>query len=419
MATILNQPVSFRVIKIEEHEKEEHARITVQFNNSTEYDTYTRKYFKEDALINSVIIDGCKVKFSFRYTHVYDIIRVYDTAGVKKLKSNSSKKNGKINKEEISKVVKELEDKLEGNPWNVQEATPEVAGETEEQAVVVNLMEVVEANQEALECKDSIEENSEEVDNYEWPVQHNKYNDIKACMEVNIPVYLVGPAGSGKNFTIEQIAEELGWNFYFSNSIQQEYKLTGFIDAGGKYHETEFYKACTDENDCIFFLDEIDASIPEVLVLLNAAIANGYFEFPMGKVTLDKVHFIAAGNTVGNGADDMYTGRMVIDQATLDRFAIIEFDYDTEIELHLTKGNKELVEFIHQLREDSQSKGIRVTFSYRCMMMVTKLESTGMEIVKIIKMAVVKGLDKDTINTLQANGYSKYHVALNNLKVAA
>ena len=46
----------------------------------------------------------------------------------------------------------------------------------------------------------------------------------------------------------------------------------------------------------------MDASIPEVLVLLNAAIANGYFEFPNGKVNLNHVHFVAAGNTVGSGA---------------------------------------------------------------------------------------------------------------------
>ena len=117
-------------------------------------------------------------------------------------------------------------------------------------------------------------------------VRHDRYDEIKCCLECGIPVYLAGPAGSGKNYTVEQIAKELGWNFYFSNSIQQEYKLTGFIDAGGNFHETEFYKACTDENECIFFLDEMDASIPEVLVLLNAAIANGYLSSLMVELIL-------------------------------------------------------------------------------------------------------------------------------------
>jgi hypothetical protein len=249
-------------------------------------------------------------------------------------------------------------------------------------------------------------------------VHHEKYEIIKTCLESNIPVYLAGPAGSGKNHTVEQIAKELGWNFYFSNSVQQEYKLTGFIDAGGEFHDTEFYKACNDDNDCIFFLDEMDASIPEVLVLLNAAIANGYFEFPNGRVNLKHIHFVAAGNTVGSGADEMYTGRMVLDQATLDRFAIIEFDYSLNIEMAITKGNTDLVEFIHSLRKQANENGIRATFSYRCMTMVTKLEKAGMDMETILTIAVFKGLDKDTINTFNADSYTRYDTALRNIKVA-
>lgn len=74
----------------------------------------------------------------------------------------------------------------------------------------------------------------------------------------------------------------------------------------------------------VFFLDEMDASIPEVLVLLNASIANGYFEFPCGRLNFgEKVHFVSAGNTAGSGADELYTGRMVLDQATLDRLLLL------------------------------------------------------------------------------------------------
>lgn len=246
-------------------------------------------------------------------------------------------------------------------------------------------------------------------------VKHEKFEMIKTCIENNIPVYLAGPAGSGKNHTLEQIAKEMGLDFYFTNSVQQEYKLTGFIDAGGVFHETEFYKAF--KNGGLFFLDEMDASIPEVLVLLNAAIANGYFEFPNGKINAhENFRVVAAGNTVGNGADDNYTGRMVLDQATLDRFAIIDFDYDIKIEMYLAKGNSELVEFIESLRESATNNCIRATFSYRCISMVAKLEDK-MDLVNIIKIAVVKGLDKDTVNTLigGCNCDNKYSKALREL----
>lgn len=261
-----------------------------------------------------------------------------------------------------------------------------------------------------VELKEIVETDTDEV------IKHEKFGQIKACISANIPVYLVGPAGSGKNHTLEQIAKDLGLDFYFTNSIQQEYKLTGFIDAGGTYHETEFYKAFTKGG--LFFLDEMDASIPEVLVLLNAAIANKYFEFPNGKVTAhEDFRVVSAGNTVGNGADEQYTGRLVLDQATLDRFAIIYFDYSRKIELHLAKGNAALVEFVRDLRDQAQQKGIRATFSYRCITMVTKLEGQ-IELKEILAIAIFKGLDKDTINTFSKKGTNKYYEAMRQLQAA-
>lgn len=356
--------VKFQVKSIEPAKKKGFVVAIVQFEGSSKEFSYVRKAYN-----NTTVIDGCRIY----YTDDYQVIKVereYETAGMKKLSTEAQSKTS-------SKIKKEIQDKEIQVPKFVPQYIPK--GE----------------------------------------VRHEKYDQIKVCLECGLPVYLAGPAGSGKNHTVEQIAKELGWNFYFSNSIQQEYKLTGFIDAGGKYHETEFYKACTDEKDCIFFLDEMDASIADVLVLLNAAIANGYFEFPTGRVTLDKVHFVAAGNTVGSGADDMYTGRMVLDQATMDRFAIIEFSYSLNIEMHITKGNKDLVDFIRQLRKEAENKGIRATFSYRCMTMVTKLEDAGMDLVTALTISVTKGLDKDTINTLRPMGSTKYHNALKQIQMAA
>lgn len=252
-------------------------------------------------------------------------------------------------------------------------------------------------------------------------VVHEKHEIIMTCIKSDIPVYLVGPAGSGKNHTLQDIANELGLDFYFTNSIQQEYKVTGFIDAGGNYHETEFYKAFT--NGGIFFLDEMDASIPEVLVLLNAAIANKYFEFPTGrKEAHPNFRVVAAGNTCGSGADELYTGRLVLDSATLDRFVIIEFNYDRNIELALAEGNEALVNFIRQMRKFAEDNGIRATFSYRSIISTVKLEKAGIKLSVILKIAVFKGLDKDTINTFRTD-YSlgksgRYHFALQELQSA-
>jgi hypothetical protein len=248
--------------------------------------------------------------------------------------------------------------------------------------------------------------------------KHEKYTLIKTCIEQDLPVYLVGEAGTGKNYTLQEIATDLELDFYFTNSVQQEFKITGFIDAGGEYHETEFYKAFTKGG--LFFLDEIDASIPEVLVLLNAAIANRYFEFPNGRVDAHPdFRVVAAGNTVGSGANELYTGRLTLDSATLDRFVVIEFDYDRNIELMLAKGNEILVNFIRSLRDFCKTKGIRATFSYRAIISVTKLEAAGLDLKTILSIAVVKGLDKDTIKTLQVTNSGRYYFALRELQGVA
>ena len=227
-------------------------------------------------------------------------------------------------------------------------------------------------------------------------IKHHKHSTILNCIKNDIPVYLVGEAGTGKNFTLQKIAEELNLDFYFTNSVQQEFKITGFIDAGGRYHETEFYKAF--KNGGLFFLDEMDASIPEVLVLLNAAIANRYFEFPSGKIEAHPdFRIVAAGNTYGTGASINYNGRFQLDSATLDRFVVIEFDYDKNIELNIANGDENLVNLVRTLRND---KSIAGTYSYRCIINITKLKDSGISLCEVLRIALLKGMDKDTLNTI-------------------
>lgn len=401
------QPVNFEVLNIvQDGSKPGMVEVNVKFDDGTIND-YHRKAGRDGAH-RFVVISGCRVIFTRDY-EVVSVTREYNTKGQYRKSTE-----GQTGKQARNRTYPEMPKRLKQVPiiWDDEE------DEDDESDVKVDFdFEAHEKEEAAWDKIEEEEKEAAELEKLKGEIRHEKYDMIKTCLECGIPVYLAGPAGSGKNHTVEQIARELGWNFYFSNSVQQEYKLTGFIDAGGDYHETEFYKACTDDEECIFFLDEIDASIPDVLVLLNAAIANGYFEFPNGRVDFDKVHFVAAGNTVGNGADDMYTGRMVIDQATLDRFSIIEFDYCELIEKKITHNNKDLIKFIRELRMVAKNKGIRATFSYRCMIMTTKLEKAGMELDTIMRIAIMKGLDKDTINTFKLYGITKYHLALEKIQM--
>lgn len=229
-------------------------------------------------------------------------------------------------------------------------------------------------------------------------VVHEEFDTVLQLVNCDIPVFLTGGAGTGKNVICQQVAEAMGLEFYFSNAVTQEYKLTGFIDANGTYHETQFYKAFTQGG--VFMLDEMDASIPEVLIILNAAIANRYFDFPTGRVQAhENFRLIAAGNTFGTGADIEYTGRFQLDAASLDRFAVVEIDYSPAIEDAMANGDKELTRYIRAFRAACQKSGIKHLATYRAISRISKLsEIMGLD--KVLRMALIKNLAKDDINII-------------------
>ena len=230
---------------------------------------------------------------------------------------------------------------------------------------------------------------------------HERFDTVLNLVNADIPVFLTGAAGTGKNVLCKQIAEAMDLEFYFTNAVTQEYKLTGFIDANGTFHETQFYKAFTEGG--LFMLDEMDASIPEVLIILNAAIANRYFDFPTGRVDAhEDFRLIAAGNTFGTGADMEYSGRYQLDAASLDRFALVEIDYSLAIEQAITNGNTELIDFIHAFRKATTEAGIKHLATYRSMERICKLEGV-MDLIETLKICLFKSLGIDDMKILVGN----------------
>lgn len=229
-------------------------------------------------------------------------------------------------------------------------------------------------------------------------ITHERFNDVLNLVNADIPVFLTGAAGTGKNVLCKQVAQALGLEFYFSNAVTQEYKISGFIDANGTFHETQFYQAFTQGG--LFMLDEMDASVPEVLVMLNAAIANRYFDFPTGRFEAHQdFRLIAAGNTFGTGADIEYTGRYQLDAASLDRFALVEVDYSPKIEEAISMGDKELVDYIHAFRKAIAKAGVKHLATYRSMERIVKLGAI-MELTDVLRICLIKSLQKDDLKVI-------------------
>jgi hypothetical protein len=241
---------------------------------------------------------------------------------------------------------------------------------------------------------------------------HEKFDTVIKFVANDEPVFLTGPAGSGKNYICKQVANALGLKFYFTNAVTQEYKLTGFTDAMGNYQPTQSYKAFTEGG--VFMLDEMDASIPEVLVILNAAIANRYFDFP-APIGYREAHpnfrVIAAGNTTGHGADYEYVGRNQLDAASLDRFAVVQIDYSAQIENGMA-GDIELADFCREFRRAANKVGVQIIVSYRAISRLAKMVQL-LDLTEALKTCLVKGLEKDDLNIIcNELQDSKYKTAL-------
>ena len=230
-------------------------------------------------------------------------------------------------------------------------------------------------------------------------VQHHKFDMVAKLVYNNLPVYLWGPAGTGKTDLVRSVAKALGLDYYQASKVTEVFTLTGFVDANGNYIESDFFKAFTKGG--IYLFDEMDASDEESLVAFNAAVSQRCFSFP--KVGMVQAHpdfrVVGAGNTGGTGANEAYTGRRALDASTLNRFFYVEIDYDKDIEKCCARGDEEIVNFIHDLRKAAERKGITIVLSYRNITAMATLKGMFSD-EDILRGCVIKEKDRDAIYML-------------------
>ena len=178
--------------------------------------------------------------------------------------------------------------------------------------------------------------------------KHVKLPDVLSRVAAGLPVLMVGPTGSGKTYLASQVAEALDSNFTFNSMSEgiSESHLFGRVlpgdDGAWTYRPSPFVHTWT--NGGVHLLDEIDGADANLLVALNAALANGLLSLPFAGIEPIVRHkdcvIVSAANTFGMGADRQYVGRNQLDAATLDRFKMgtVEIDYDSELERAIVQG---------------------------------------------------------------------------------
>lgn len=210
-----------------------------------------------------------------------------------------------------------------------------------------------------------------------------------------LPVMLVGPAGSGKTTACQHAADALSLPFYTNGALTGAHELMGYKDASGTYHGTPFRQAF--EHGGVYLMDEMDRSDPAAVLALNSALANGFAAFPDQaepvKAHPDFIPVVAA-NTYGRGADRLYIGANQLDASTLDRFAVLSWDYDEALERALA-GDDAWCSYVQAARKAASELKIRHVFSPRATMGGAVQRRAGLPFDMVTDAVLWKGLDAE------------------------
>lgn len=237
--------------------------------------------------------------------------------------------------------------------------------------------------------------------------RHAAFDEIVTLIGLNLHtnarrfnVAIVGQAGSGKTDLAAQVAEALELPFYSTGKIEAEFQLVGFRDAHGNIHRTDFEKAFTEGG--LFLFDEFDGSNPRAVTRFNAALSNGWCDFPDGKKKAHKnFRAIAASNTFWGGATREYVGRNQLDAATKDRFSFVEVNIDPKLETALAEayeGGKAIAKRVQKVRKAVAKLKIRHVVSMRATLDVCAFVGANFTQARAERLALWKDLsDADVL----------------------
>ena len=163
---------------------------------------------------------------------------------------------------------------------------------------------------------------------------HKMAGFVIALAEARVPVMLVGPAGSGKSHLAKQLADYLEMTYAecpltagaTPSWLLGSWNIKEYVT---RPHLTQF------EHGGVFNYEEIDAADPNMLLVMNQALASDEFFNPVnGEMYSKSDDFIpvSTANTFGLGATRAFTARERLDAATIDRWRMgrvfVEVDTD-------------------------------------------------------------------------------------------
>jgi hypothetical protein len=225
-------------------------------------------------------------------------------------------------------------------------------------------------------------------------VQHRQFKELLTCMAARIPVYMVGGPGTGKTHAAETAAQALGLECEGCGTLGTAEQVTGYNSAAGTYVETAFTRRF--EHGGVFIGDELDGWLPDAAIALNAALANGWCQFPHKRIAKHKDFvFVGCANTWGTGATAEFVGRSRQDAAFLDRFAFLDWALDEALEDHLCP-DKSWLRYVRKCRTNATKTGAKVIISPRASIIGARLLAAGMDRDRVVDLVLKKNMAAET-----------------------
>lgn len=221
---------------------------------------------------------------------------------------------------------------------------------------------------------------------------------LKMQTKENQGLGFFGPAGTGKTYTVYQIAEHMQVSCYLQGKVSHPSELSGFVDAMGNYHTTPLRTAF--ENGGILLIDEFDSWDSDVVVAINSAIASRKFSFADGKeiAAHEDLMFVFTANTQFGGCVNGYE-RSPMDISTINRAIWFKIDYDFELESELY--GRELANFAKNAREVLNNENVIGIISMRNMAAYNNMIAAGFSKQDAIRYGLLSTInDTDCVNRL-------------------
>jgi MoxR-like ATPase len=332
-------------------------------------------------------------------TELYEALTKSHVALKGRIGKGGGNGKGAPSKAEIAKVRKEVK--------------ALVKGMGEQKPAEINVNEIADLVADKLNAPRRIEVSMNgEVHKIEG-CPHKAFDEARECLDMQMPLFLVGPAGSGKGILAQHLADSYKLRFGFqscSEGMSEGMVLGRGVPLADRFLYLQSSFVDCYENGGLFLLDEVDAANPNVLLIINECLSSPHLSIPNRvdnpyAVRHEDFHFVCAANTWGTGPNMEYVGRNRLDAAFLNRFvgSTIELDYDARIEGEIAKAwlGKEaagpVLKRFWGIRKNLEEMNIKRVWSTRGLDKMCTALARGHSIEKVLK-AHTKGWTQDEMN---------------------